>query len=133
MLAGGDVAMAQRKKKPLWQLCLAQDWAAVQQRIRDKDVEDINENNGIVSFHAIHASWKCKIMKWIIQRRRVKQKNHGFCGRKAKGRGCGRIVVVARSFFIAQCPNLKQRIDSSVLCYCSQRKIEKNFFCSEHS
>ena len=45
--------MAQRKK-PLWQLCYDMDWAAVQQRIRDKDVEDINEKGGAyVSFHAI--------------------------------------------------------------------------------
>ena len=56
MLAGGDVAMAQQKE-PLWQLCLNKDWAAVQQRIRDKDVEDINEKGGyLVSFHAIQTA-----------------------------------------------------------------------------
>ena len=48
MLAGGDVAMAQRK--PLWELCKDEGWAAVQQRIRDKDVEDIDGKDGYVSF-----------------------------------------------------------------------------------
>ena len=56
MLAGGDVAMAQRKK-PLWQLCNGRDWAVVQQRIRDKDVGDINTKDDVVSFHAMLATF----------------------------------------------------------------------------
>ena len=49
LLAGGDVAMAQQKK-PLWELCWKKDWAAVQQRIRDKDVGDVNEKDIWVRF-----------------------------------------------------------------------------------
>ena len=82
MLAGGDVAMAQRKK-PLWKLCDEWDWAAVQQRIRDKDVRDINEKGGpFVSFQFILAMImqagsveKC----YRSHARDMKQKSQNYC------------------------------------------------------
>ena len=73
--------MAQQKK-PLWKLCDEWDWAAVQQRIRDKDVGDINEKDKWVSFYATPAtimrvSRVKKVLK--IQARDMKRTIQSIC------------------------------------------------------